>query len=383
MSDLSRKALERLAKHLTTSHPNVVTITVSADTGTEVAATLRALRDRLDRAEAERDEAMGELSSLSSYLAAGLGDDRTTPAQFAERIRWGVDFIVARETEQCADLVHELSKRPQTTWGEVYAEVKKRTPDNARAALDRIIAEAGQEKDARISALEAELAAARRCPLCGGRTQEIAVKVKPLVWEDGVVDWAKPMPGMKYVACSTTPKGSWAWWLDGTDKRGVEPSEELAKAAAQADWESRARSNIECAPVQSAHPATSEPFVATYRNYRGEVSERTITPKRVWYGSTEWHPEPCWLLTAHDHDKGADRDFALADFSPARPSVAEASKPGALERIVWSAMVWARDNPGGPDAAPEYTDRGNSFAETECRATVQRILRALAGEDGL
>ncbi|OWV44242.1 hypothetical protein [Mameliella alba] len=71
-----------------------------------------------------------------------------------------------------------------------------------------------------------------------------AVAVKPLVWEKGVVDWARPMPGMKYVACSTTPVGSWAWWIDGSDERGVLPSEQAAKAAAQADYEKRIRSAL-------------------------------------------------------------------------------------------------------------------------------------------
>lgn len=52
----------------------------------------------------------------------------------------------------------------------------------------------------------------------------------------------------------------------------------------------------------------------TYRNWRGEVSERNIVPQSVWFGATEWHPEPQWLLSALDTDKGAARDFALADF---------------------------------------------------------------------
>ena len=51
-------------------------------------------------------------------------------------------------------------------------------------------------------------------------------------------------------------------------------------------------------------------------------------------------------------------------------------KPGQLERIVWSAMVWAREN-HHPGEVPEYTDAGNSFAEDECRATVVRILSAI------
>ncbi|MER9875619.1 hypothetical protein [Mesorhizobium sp. M0195] len=51
-----------------------------------------------------------------------------------------------------------------------------------------------------------------------------------------------------------------------------------------------------------------------YTNWRGETSIRTITPDKVYYGTTEWHPEPQWLLTAYDHDKLAVRDFALKGF---------------------------------------------------------------------
>jgi len=39
-----------------------------------------------------------------------------------------------------------------------------------------------------------------------------------------------------------------------------------------------------------------------YRNWRGEVAVRTIQPEEVWYGSTNWHPEPQWLLDAIDLD---------------------------------------------------------------------------------
>lgn len=50
-----------------------------------------------------------------------------------------------------------------------------------------------------------------------------------------------------------------------------------------------------------------------YRNWRGETSERTIIPERLWYGVTQWHPVPCWLLSALDVEKGEMRDFALAE----------------------------------------------------------------------
>lgn len=59
--------------------------------------------------------------------------------------------------------------------------------------------------------------------------------------------------------------------------------------------------------------AWGHPIKMVYRNWKGEVGERTIIPRRVWFGSTEWHPEMCWLLTAYDVDKDDMRDFALED----------------------------------------------------------------------
>lgn len=64
------------------------------------------------------------------------------------------------------------------------------------------------------------------------------------------------------------------------------------------------------APMQS--PLT--PVTLTYTNWCGETAERTIIPKAIWYGSTEWHPEPQWMLRAIDTEKGAERDFAFKDF---------------------------------------------------------------------
>ena len=50
-----------------------------------------------------------------------------------------------------------------------------------------------------------------------------------------------------------------------------------------------------------------------YTNHRREVMNRWATPKSIRWGVTEWHAEPQWLLLAFDHEKGAAREFALAD----------------------------------------------------------------------
>jgi hypothetical protein len=69
------------------------------------------------------------------------------------------------------------------------------------------------------------------------------------------------------------------------------------------------------APRDGAITLQATPITFTYKNYRGEVATRTATPKAIWFGVTEWHPEPGWLMTAYDLEKAADRDFALADCS--------------------------------------------------------------------
>jgi hypothetical protein len=57
-----------------------------------------------------------------------------------------------------------------------------------------------------------------------------------------------------------------------------------------------------------------------YTNYRGETAIRKIQPKSIRFGSTEWHPEPQWLLLALDIEKNADREFALHDMKPTEMS---------------------------------------------------------------
>jgi predicted DNA-binding transcriptional regulator YafY len=60
----------------------------------------------------------------------------------------------------------------------------------------------------------------------------------------------------------------------------------------------------------------TEPLIFQYKNYRGEVTTRIVTPISVRFGLTEWHPEPQWLLLAFDHEKQAEREFAMKDMRP-------------------------------------------------------------------
>tara|TARA_Y100001968_G_scaffold331057_1_gene384584 strand:- start:1107 stop:1325 length:219 start_codon:yes stop_codon:yes gene_type:complete len=51
----------------------------------------------------------------------------------------------------------------------------------------------------------------------------------------------------------------------------------------------------------------------TYTNWRGETSVRKAIPMGLEWSSTEWHPEPGWLLRAYDLEKQAERQFAIKD----------------------------------------------------------------------
>ncbi|TWA74131.1 hypothetical protein FBZ82_101146 [Azospirillum brasilense] len=67
-----------------------------------------------------------------------------------------------------------------------------------------------------------------------------------------------------------------------------------------------------------AQQAQGEPLVFTYTNYRSETGTRRAIPIRVYHGATEYHPEPQWLMEAHDVDKDAARVFAMRDMGQAQ-----------------------------------------------------------------
>jgi len=50
-----------------------------------------------------------------------------------------------------------------------------------------------------------------------------------------------------------------------------------------------------------------------YTNWKDETKHRTIIPKRIFWGKTEYHPDEQWLLEAWDIEKRDDRVFAMKD----------------------------------------------------------------------
>ena len=83
-----------------------------------------------------------------------------------------------------------------------------------------------------------------------------------------------------------------------------------ARAHARRAWNSR---SVDNSPSSQLDEDDQKPITLRYTNWHGETAERTILPRRVWFGSTEWHTEPQWFLEAHDVVKSEDRHFALRD----------------------------------------------------------------------
>ena len=95
---------------------------------------------------------------------------------------------------------------------------------------------------------------------------------------------------------------------DGTPKaavvvaRGEGTAEVLAAVAAvEAKWDR-----------EEDGGAAPPPLTFRYKNYRGVIEDRRVTPTGLVYGSDEYHPAPQWLLLACDHDRKAERTFAVA-----------------------------------------------------------------------
>lgn len=52
-----------------------------------------------------------------------------------------------------------------------------------------------------------------------------------------------------------------------------------------------------------------------YINHRGEFSRRRARPVSYRYGSSDWHPNPQWLMMAIDVEKNEPREFAMMDMT--------------------------------------------------------------------
>lgn len=57
-------------------------------------------------------------------------------------------------------------------------------------------------------------------------------------------------------------------------------------------------------------------FECVYTNWRGETAVRRLLPRRIYWGSNQWHREPQYLVDCYDDMVGEIRSFALKDMVP-------------------------------------------------------------------
>lgn len=183
------------------------------------------------------------------------------------------------------------------------------------------------------------------------------VEVKPLEWDgkQGTYASFEFGPETVHYSVNLVDERLDAWNVEtGVTGSYFGPTEvhkcigkDAAKAATEAYHASRVAALIADAagvevmvlPLSALAPKDAEPVAAskgepqrvTYTNWRGETSEREILPLYIWFGSTEWHPKPQWVITAKDIGKGVERDFALSGFTHPAP------EPAGLEKAVEAA----------------------------------------------
>jgi hypothetical protein len=108
------------------------------------------------------------------------------------------------------------------------------------------------------------------------------------------------------------------------------------------------------------------PLTLSYKNWKGEVADRMIMPTTVWFGTTEWHPNPQWFLKGTDLEKREERDFAIADFGASKDQLIE-QMAGALNFILafyepgqsyLDTNAWTRAEAGGRKALADAKAAG-------------------------
>lgn len=75
-------------------------------------------------------------------------------------------------------------------------------------------------------------------------------------------------------------------------------------------------------PGYTRHVAQEQVVAFEYINHQGHMARRRVLPERIWFGSTDWHREPQWLLEGFDCDRQAVRCFAMRDIRNFAPDTA-------------------------------------------------------------
>ncbi len=105
-----------------------------------------------------------------------------------------------------------------------------------------------------------------------------------------------------------------------------------------------------------------------YKNYKGEIADRNIIPKELWFGATQWHPKEQWLLKAQDLDKNEERDFALVDIISINSvdvenNTSESTDKNASQSLL--AQGASEDSKGAVQAGTVTADRSLQHSDND------------------
>ena len=180
-------------------------------------------------------------------------------------------------------------------------------------------------------------------------TEATTTARKPI---DGILKAAHALPSLKGITLTSQDPMAQARWLTALG--------DLQKAVAAYD----------AAP---ASPSAARPLEFGYTNYRGEFSQRRTQPIRFYFGSTEWHPEPQWLMEATDLGKGEVRAFAVKDMVfGAHPAQPDAEERGVTETATVTSLAELID------AMVRYGEDVEGDAPWEHREMMRRARSALS-----
>lgn len=95
-----------------------------------------------------------------------------------------------------------------------------------------------------------------------------------------------------------------------------------------------------------------------YRNWRGDVRERTVIPLDIEFTTNPHHDGPQWFLNAWDGEKDARRSFAIEDIlSPIRHADPVANTPR-------SVTDHASTSPGPINCRRRQIFQGKTYAKS-------------------
>lgn len=143
--------------------------------------------------------------------------------------------------------------------------------------------------------------------------------------------------------------------------------------------------------MQTRLPFTSlnTPLSFMYTNWRGETARRIAILTDIYFGETDYHPEPQWLVKGTDLERGEVRIYALKDIKPV-DAAKETPRPAPAPPAPSGEPAPVFTMPIKADPARVRTDLPKTFVWTpkegerkQAHLNHRKSLETLADEGGV